>query len=188
MLGLRRVFVSRLLSRQLVRTFADAAPDVKDVLPPLLLTLRADLKKFMKAKEKEKLNVVKAILAEVTNAAMAQPPAPVKSDTDILKILNSMEKKHKIAIESFQTAARQDLVDKEQSQLEIVKQYASQVPILTTEELNKLIEETIPKLKEDKTPVNIGTIVRDVTAKAKEMGRPVLGSDIAAAAKIILAK
>ncbi|KAF3915997.1 hypothetical protein AA313_de0209328 [Arthrobotrys entomopaga] len=107
---------------------------------------------------------------------MAQPPTPVKNDTHILKILNNMEKKHKIAIESFQTAERQDLVDKEQSQLEIVKQYASQVPILTPKELNQIVEEAVAQCNEDDVPVNM------------EMDRPVLSSDIAAAARKFLAK
>ncbi|KAF3906386.1 hypothetical protein ABW20_dc0104676 [Dactylellina cionopaga] len=188
MFGTRRLLVSRSLSRQLVRAYSDAAAAAKPEPPPLLVKLRADLKDAMKNKKKEKLNVIKAILAEISNAGMAQPPAPIKYDLDILKILVSMEKKHNVAISSFSEAKREDLADREQKQLEIVKEYASTVEVMTPDEVAAMVDSVIAAQKKDGKTPNLGFIIRDVSTRAKELGKPALSSDIAALAKEALSK
>ncbi|KAK6534607.1 hypothetical protein TWF281_005915 [Arthrobotrys megalospora] len=188
MFGTRRLLVSRSLSRQLVRAYSEAAA-AQPAPPALLVALRQDLKAAMKAKDKEKLNVVKAILAEISNAGMAQPPRPVKNDMDILRILQSMEKKHNVAIDSFKTAERQDLVDKEQLQLDIVKGYASSVEVMPAERVTELVAEVVEELKgkykQNKDFVlNMGMIIRDTNARIAELGGQALSADIATAARL----
>ncbi|KAF3216205.1 hypothetical protein TWF106_004176 [Orbilia oligospora] len=186
MFGTRRLLVSRSLSRQFVRAYSEAA--AAQLAPPaLLLALRQDLKTAMKAKDKEKLNVVKAILAEISNAGMAQPPRPVKNDMDILKILQSMEKKHNVAIDSFKTAERQDLVDKEQLQLDIVKEYSGRVEVLAPEKIAEIVDEVVAKLKQkDNFVMNMGMIIRDATARIAEIGGNASGAEVSAAAKRVV--
>ncbi|KAK6350816.1 hypothetical protein TWF718_004002 [Orbilia javanica] len=187
MFGTRRLLVSRSLSRQLVRAYSEAAA-APPAPPPLLLALRQDLKAAMKAKDKEKLNVVKAILAEISNAGMAQPPKPVKNDMDILRILQSMEKKHNIAIDSFKTAERQDLVDKEQLQLGIVKDYSSRVEVMSPEKVAEIVDEVVAKLKEkdQKFVANMGVVIRDAHARITELGGNASSADISAAARKVV--
>lgn len=180
------MLVSRSLSRQLVRAYSESAA-AQPASPPLLLALRQDLKTAMKAKDKEKLNVVKAILAEISNAGMAQPPRPIKNDMDILKILQSMEKKHNVAIDSFKTAERQDLVDKEQLQLDIVKDYSGRVEVLAPEKIAEIVDEVVAKLKKrDNFVMNVGMIIRDTNARIAELGGNARGADISAAAKRVV--
>ncbi|EPS42681.1 hypothetical protein H072_3327 [Dactylellina haptotyla CBS 200.50] len=186
MFSTRRLLGSRSLSRQLVRAYSDAAASAKPAPPPLLTKLRADMKDAMKKKEKEKLNVVKAILAEISNAGMTNPPQPVKNDLDILKILQAIEKKHNVAIASFETADRKDLADKEKYQLEVVKGYAGQVEVMDAEEVRELVDSVIAQIKQDGKQPNIGIIIKGAQAKAGELGKPVLSADIAAAAKELL--
>ncbi|KAF3102779.1 hypothetical protein TWF569_011775 [Orbilia oligospora] len=186
MFGTRRLLVSRSLSRQFIRAYSEAAA-AQPAPPALLLALRQDLKTAMKAKDKEKLNVVKAILAEISNAGMAQPPRPVKNDMDILKILQSMEKKHNVAIDSFKTAERQDLVDKEQLQLDIVKEYSGRVEVLVPEKIAEIVDEVVAKLKQkDNFVMNMGMIIRDATARIAELGGNASGAEISAAAKRVV--
>ncbi|KAK6507056.1 hypothetical protein TWF481_005508 [Arthrobotrys musiformis] len=183
MFGTRRLLVSRSLSRQLVRAYSDAAA-APPAPPQLLLALRQDLKTAMKAKDREKLNVVKAILAEISNAGMAQPPRPVKNDMDILKILQSMEKKHNVAIDSFKSAERQDLVDKEQLQLDIVKEYSGRVEVMAPEKIAEIVEEVVAKLKtKEGFVMNVGAIIRDTQARITELGGQASGADVSVAAK-----
>ncbi|KAK6361940.1 hypothetical protein TWF730_005646 [Orbilia blumenaviensis] len=180
MFASRVSLVPRLFSRQLVRAYSEpAAP----FLPPLLLALRKDLKNAMKSRDKEKLNVVKAILAEITNAAMAQPPRPVANDMDILKILQSMEKKHNVAIESFKSAQRQDLVDKEQLQLDIVKGYSGQVDVMSPEKVTQVVEEIVASYKQKDVALDMGSLMRDAKARIAELGGQASSSDIATAAR-----
>ena len=53
--------------------------------PPLLLKLRSDLKTAMKAKDTPRLNVLRALLADVTNSAKTSNP--IKTDMQLLSLL-----------------------------------------------------------------------------------------------------
>lgn len=93
------------------------------------------------------------------------------SDAEINEILFSEVKKRKESIEQFRKGGRQDLVDKEEKELEILKQYLPEQ--LPEKELRKLIEETIKKVKgEIKDPSAssgqiMGKVMREIMSKVK---------------------
>jgi len=81
---------------------------------------KEDLKTYMKAKDMEKLNVVRGILNEINIRDMKNIKI---TDDEILKVLRSEIKKRKEAIENFEKAARQDLIDKEKREIAVIEQY-----------------------------------------------------------------
>ncbi|MDR2709004.1 MAG: GatB/YqeY domain-containing protein [Elusimicrobiota bacterium] len=83
--------------------------------------LREDLKIFMKAKDSEKMNVVRGILSEINNLRDIKN-IEITQD-EIIKVLRRELKKRKESIESFTKAARQDLVDKEKREMELIEKY-----------------------------------------------------------------
>ncbi|MCL2485864.1 MAG: GatB/YqeY domain-containing protein [Endomicrobia bacterium] len=86
----------------------------------MLATLKEDLKKYMKARDMESLNVVRGILNEINIREMKNVQI---NDEEIVRVLRSEIKKRKEAIENFEKAARQDLVDKEQNEMKVIEQY-----------------------------------------------------------------
>ena len=82
--------------------------------------LKEDLKAYMKAKDIEKLNVVRGVLNEINIRDMKGVQI---NDEEILKVCRSEIKKRKEAIESFEKGNRTDLADKEKREITVIEQY-----------------------------------------------------------------
>src|SRR3989344_8633705 len=92
----------------------------------ILDTLKTDLIEAMKAKEALKLVVIRYLLSEIKNKEIElRPQNQELNDGHIVKLLRKQVKKRIEIIEEYSKAARQDLVDKETAELEIVKDYLS---------------------------------------------------------------
>lgn len=83
--------------------------------------IQEDMKNAMRAKEAERLGVIRLLLS-----AMKQREVDERielSDTDIINIINKMIKQRLDSSAQFQTANRQDLVIKEQAEIEVLSAY-----------------------------------------------------------------
>lgn len=130
--------------------------------PPLLLKLRNDLKTAMRAKDTARLNVLRSLLAEVTNAAKS--PNPVKTDMQLLSMLRKRQAAAKAASEEFKAAGREDLVEKEQSQVDILDEYAGDVEVMATEDVKAAIKSTIDELKAKTPDLKAGPVMKAIFA------------------------
>ena len=86
----------------------------------MIARLKEDLKTFMKAKDMEKLNVVRGILNEINIRDMK---GVAINDDEILKVCRSEIKKRKESIESFEKGGRADLADKEKREIAVIESY-----------------------------------------------------------------
>ncbi|MDR1086656.1 MAG: GatB/YqeY domain-containing protein [Endomicrobium sp.] len=86
----------------------------------MIKRLKSDLTTYMKAKDMEKLNVVRAILNEITIRDMKNITI---TDEEVLKVLRGEIKKRKESIESFEKGGRKDLVEKEENEVKVIEQY-----------------------------------------------------------------
>jgi uncharacterized protein YqeY len=86
----------------------------------MIKRLKLDLIMYMKSKELEKLNVIRGILNEINIRNMKNIKI---NDNEVVKILRSELKKRKESIESFQKAGRNDLVEKESNEIQLIEQY-----------------------------------------------------------------
>ncbi|MDR1523454.1 MAG: GatB/YqeY domain-containing protein [Endomicrobium sp.] len=101
----------------------------------MIKKLKLDLIKYMKSKELEKLNVVRGILNEINIRDMKNIKI---DDNEVVKILRAELKKRKESIESFQKAGRNDLIEKESNEMQIIQQYLPKE--MSDEELFSKIE------------------------------------------------
>jgi uncharacterized protein YqeY len=84
-----------------------------------------DLKTAMKAGEKDRVGTLRLINAAIKSADIeARPSGKDKiSDTDILSVLAKMVKQRRDSIDQFVAGGRQDLADKEQSEINVIEAY-----------------------------------------------------------------
>ena len=143
----------------------------------LKVKLNSDMKEAMKAKDKERLAGIRAISTAIKQKEVDE--RVVVDDEMAVAIMAKLVKQRKESIKSYQDAGRQDLVDNEQKELDVIITYMPQQ--LSTEEVDKMIDAAI---------VEVGaTTVKDM---GKVMGilRPKLAgkADVSAVGDIIKKK
>lgn len=114
--------------------------------PPLLAKLKNDLKTAMRAKDTNRLSVLRSVLAETLNASKTDKP--IKTDVQLVSLLQKSARKAQEAAAEARDAGREDLVEKEEAQQRIFEEYAasSGVEEMGEPELRKLVETAKAKL------------------------------------------
>ena len=116
----------------------------------LLQKLEEDLVTAMKAKDADKVGVLRMVKAAATNYKI-EKKKEVLEDPEVLDILQKQAKQRKESLESFEKAGRQELADKERKELAILQLYMpkelSDVEIKTLAQ--KAIAESGAKSKKD---------------------------------------
>ncbi len=84
----------------------------------LVARIDADLKKAMLARDADKLSVLRMLKSAVKYAAIEKGGADaVPTDADVLAVVRKEAKKREDSVAQFEKAGRQDLADKEKSEL-----------------------------------------------------------------------
>jgi uncharacterized protein YqeY len=133
-----------------------------DASSPVLSSLRTDLKNAMRNKDTAKLSVLRSILADITNSS--KTANPITTDLQLLALLKKRTAAGQTAVNEFQNAGREDLVQKEEAQIEIVKGYADilQGDMVGEEEVRNVVEEVIRNLKQTTQRIGLGDVVKQV--------------------------
>ena len=105
----------------------------------LLNRLQNEMKEALKSKNKERLSVIRMLISEIKKEQIDKKKE--LSDDEIIKIIQRYAKQRKDAIEQYKRANRQDLVEKEEKELNIVLEFLPKQ--LSREELEKIIDECI---------------------------------------------
>lgn len=84
-----------------------------------------DLKSAMKAKEADKLNVLRSLKAKLLEKEISERKGGEASlsDDQVVEVLMKAAKQRKESIEQFEEGGRDDLVEKEKFELEIIEKY-----------------------------------------------------------------
>jgi hypothetical protein len=101
--------------------------------------LRADMVAAMKAREKEKLSVLRMLIAAIKDAAIEKRDE--LDDEEVTRLLMSYAKKREESRQEAQKLGREDLVAKEGFELEVVRGYLP-TP-LSDHELQALVDEVV---------------------------------------------
>ena len=104
--------------------------------------LKTDVIKAMKAKEKERLGVLRQIQAAIKQVEIDQRKE--LDDPDVLQILQSYAKKVRDAADGAHKAGREDLAAAAQTELEVVQTYLPAE--LSDAELGALVQEAIAEV------------------------------------------
>jgi uncharacterized protein len=111
--------------------------------------INEDLKTAMKSGDKTKLATVRSIRALILEFEKSGSGKELTSEEEI-KLLSSAAKKRKDSIEQFKNAGRNDLVEKEAAELNILMDY-------------------LPKqLSSDEINAEVKSIAQEINAKTKE--------------------
>ncbi len=104
--------------------------------------LRDQLKESMLAKNADKTNILRFILSGLTYYEINKGGAGYEAtEEDIQAVIQKEAKQRRDSIEQFQKANRQDLVDKEQKELDLLSEYLPKQ--MSEEEIKKLVTEAI---------------------------------------------
>ncbi|HKY70173.1 MAG TPA: GatB/YqeY domain-containing protein [Gammaproteobacteria bacterium] len=107
------------------------------------LTLKQQIQEAMKAamraQDKEKLNAVRLMLADIKRVEVDERIEV--DDARVLSILDKMLKQRRDSITQFKAAKRQDLVQKEEFEVAVIQSF---MPLpLTQDDLAKLVTEAL---------------------------------------------
>lgn len=117
--------------------------------------LQEELKQAMLAKDTTKTSVLRMLLSEVNYYEIQKGGAGYEAtDEDVLSVIQKEAKQHRDSIEQFTKAGRQDLVGKENKELELLQKYLPQQ--MSKEEVKKLVKDAISQTQ---------------AASAKDMGK-----------------
>jgi uncharacterized protein len=124
------------------RLYSSVAEET-DAPPPLLQKLKGDLKTAMRAKDAPRLSVLRSLLSATLNAS--KTASPIKTDPQLVALIRKTQRASQDAADEFRAANRQDLVDKEEGQIQIMEEYisGSGVQALGEAELKTLIQNAV---------------------------------------------
>lgn len=142
--------------------------------------ITTDLKKALKEKLSAEISTLRMLQAALLNkekekrAKLAKEKEEIKeeelakesqlTDDEIIDVISSEIKKRKEAIEGFEKGERQDLVEKEKKEVEILEKYLPEQ--LSEEEIKKLAKEAISKVG-DSGPQDMGKVMGELMPKVK---------------------
>ena len=105
----------------------------------LKIRIKDDMKTAMKAKEKERLNVIRMILAAIKQIEVDER---IELDNErIIRVLDKMLKQRRESIKQFNEAGRTDLSDIEEAEVLVIQGYLPKP--LTEAEINEMVENAV---------------------------------------------
>ena len=153
--------------------------------PPLLLKLRNDLKTAMRAKDTNRLNVVRSLLNEVANASKTS--TPIKSDLQLLSLLRKRVTAAQQASKEFEDAGRPELQEKENAQISVLNEYAGEVQTLGVDQIREIVGRAVEEMKSSGAKMTMGDVSKRLLAPGGDFdGKSVERSEVARVVKELL--
>lgn len=128
----------------------------------LMEKINDDMKLAMKSKDKETLDVIR-MLKSAAQLAKIELKHDL-SDEEVVDVVVKQIKMRKDSIVEFEKASRQDLVDQNKKEIEILSAYMPEQ--LSLEEVEKLIDEAFAKINPT-SQKQMGLIMKEVNPKIR---------------------
>lgn len=135
----------------------------------LKIRIQEDRKTAMRNQDKQRLGVIQLIMAAVKQWEVDERKE--MTDQQLLVILDKMVKQRRDSISQFQAGNRQDLVDIETYELNVIQEYLPSA--LSVEEITQLIQSAISQT-EAKGPQDMGKVM--AILKPQLQGRADMGA------------
>jgi uncharacterized protein YqeY len=119
-----------------------------------------EMKQAMKSNDKLRLSTIRMIRSALKNKEIEVRKK--LEDEEIAKVIQVMVRKGEESVEQFQAGGRMDLVEKEKSEIDILKSFLPQP--LSQEEILKIIDQTIQETQAS-SPKDIGKVMKSVIPK-----------------------
>jgi uncharacterized protein YqeY len=129
---------------------------------PLQDLLNSNLKEALRGGDKVRVSVIRLLIAAIKNAEIAQG-GPI-DDSAVLGVISKEVKRHRESIEAFKKGNRQDLVSKEEQELDIISQYLPQQ--MSSEEIAETVRQVIAEVGA-KGPSDKGKVMSKIMPQLK---------------------
>lgn len=141
--------------------------------------IQEDMKSAMRSRETSRLGTIRLLLSAIKQREVDE--RITLDDSQILGVVDKMIKQRHDSIEQYQKGNRQDLVNQETAEIEVLKEYLPKP--LTEAEIDGLIDQAIEVVKAS-TIKDMGMVMAYIKSQAQ--GRADIGK-ISAKVKAILA-
>lgn len=124
----------------------------------------SDLKEAMRAKEAERLSVLRMVKSAMMNAAIEKHGAGGKlADSDAIVVLRKQVKQRQDSVAGFEKGGRPELAEKERREIGILAEY---LPLpLTAEEVTSIVQAAIAETGAS-SKAQMGKVMKVVNEKA----------------------
>lgn len=105
-----------------------------------------DLKSAMKAKDAERLNVLRSLKAKLLEKEISERKGgeATLSDEQVVEVLMKAAKQRKESIDQFEDGGRDDLAEKEKLELQIIEEYLPEM--MSEDEIREVVQKQIDKM------------------------------------------
>ena len=128
----------------------------------LLDTINNDMKNYMKEKDSFSLGVVRMVKGAIQLESISKKKE--LTDEEIISVISKQIKMRKDSIVEFEKGNRQDLVEQNKKEIEILNKYMPEQ--LSMEEINKIIDEAFLLIKPTSSKEQ-GLSMKEITPKLK---------------------
>lgn len=101
--------------------------------------IKGEMKNAMKAKDKERLGVIRMILAAIKQIEVDERIE--LNDDRIISVLDKMQKQRRESIKQFGEANRTDLIDIEQAEINVIQEFLPKA--LNNDEIEQIVDSAI---------------------------------------------
>lgn len=126
----------------------------------------ADLKTAMKNKQKDRLKVLRSLKSKLLEREISERKGGEASlsDEQVVEVLMKAAKQRKESIDQFQEGGREDLVEAEQKELEVIESYLPEM--LSEEEIRDIAQQKIEQL-DAQNMADMGKVMGAVMSELK---------------------
>ncbi len=128
----------------------------------ILVRIDADFKDAMKSKDELALSVLRLVRTALKNKQIDL--GRELSEEDTLAVLRTMIKQYQDAVSDFANAGRQDLVDRQQREIDLIARYLP--PPLAREELERIVHDAIKTSGATEIGKAMGMVMKAVNGQA----------------------
>lgn len=127
--------------------------------------IKSELKKSMIEKNMERVNVIRMLMASLTNelVSLGRVPTDVLSNEEVLKVLKREVKKRRDSIDQYTNANRPELAEDEKAEMIIIEEFLPEM--MSKEEITKRISEKLTN-----EPIDISKKGQFMGMLMKELG------------------
>jgi len=129
---------------------------------PLFEQIDIDIIKALKGGDKDRLIVLRGLKSDLKYKQISV--GKELTDDQAIEVLSSAAKKHRDSIEQFRQGGREDLVQQEESELEIISTYLPKQ--LTEDEIRQLAQAAIEEVSAD-SPKQMGLVMKVLMPRLK---------------------
>jgi len=139
----------------------------------LIEQLQEDLKRSMKAKDGNRVSVLRFLMSSIKNREIEKKDS--LDDTEILREIASSAKRRRESMEAFKEGGREDLVKKEQAELAILEEYLPKQ--LSSDEIRGVVLETVAAVGASGLS-DLGKVMKELMPKFRGMADGKLVNEI----------